>query len=693
MTKISVSTILRASFLGFTLAIGVLLALSARSAWTEFRTARQVQDIARIAAPLLDSLLYLRLDRGNSFRDLKADVIGLTERTRELRLAGRSAAERVVSAIEQSSISDRDARLAEFTGARDRLFALMQEVDAALEQTDAARRGAVAERWRDELTSQINANFAFAGELGTRVQYKDPVVDALLASQSAALDARSTAGEASLLVSNATSGVALPDDATRRFYGSTASALASLKMARSLLGDLPLSPGLAKAFTDTDAIYNAGFRELSERQFLALQAGTTPPLALPEWMAATLPTLDAIASIAIEALAQAEVAAAETAAAAEMHVYRQLGFLGIGLVLAALLLFLVGRRVTSPLGVVTERMRLLADGQLDTQAPFVDRQDEIGALGRALALFRENALETERLRQREAEKERDAAEMRRADMMRLADSFDEAVGSSVSALTQAAERLKSTASGLSSVAERTSGQAIAVAAASEQASANVASVAGATEELSSSVTEIRSQAGRSSEIAETAVAEVEETNKQVAGLAAAAERVGSIVIMIEDVAAKTNLLALNATIEAARAGEAGKGFAVVAGEVKQLADQTARATSDISRQIADMQAASLGAAEAIKAIGETIRRMSDISSEIFDSVGSQGQATVEIARNVAEASTGTADVSRNISGVTAAASDASEAASEVLAAASQLSDQSAALSRQIESFLGHVRAA
>ena len=232
-----------------------------------------------------------------------------------------------------------------------------------------------------------------------------------------------------------------------------------------------------------------------------------------------------------------------------------------------------------------------------------------------------------------------------------------------------------------------------VAAASEEASANVQSVASATEEMASSVNEISRQVQESSRIAHEAVDQARTTNDRVGELAKAASRIGDVVELINNIAGQTNLLALNATIEAARAGEAGRGFAVVASEVKALAEQTAKATGEISMQITGIQNATQESVGAIKQIGDTIGRMSEIASTIAAAVEEQGAATQEISRNVQQAAHGTTQVSSNIGDVQRGASETGSASAQVLSAAQLLSQDSERLKAEVGRFLNSVRAA
>lgn len=274
----------------------------------------------------------------------------------------------------------------------------------------------------------------------------------------------------------------------------------------------------------------------------------------------------------------------------------------------------------------------------------------------------------------------------------LADNFEVNVKGVVDAVASAATEMTASSQSLSATAEETTRQSTAVAAASEQANANVQTVASAAEELSASVSEISRQVSKSVSIATSAVEAARKTDSTVQGLANAARKIGDVAKLISDIAGQTNLLALNATIEAARAGEAGKGFAVVASEVKNLANQTARATDEITAQISAIQSATDEAVDAIRAIAGTIDEMSQISASISTAVGEQGSATQEIARNIQEAANGSAAVSSNVAGLSRSASETGSSAGQVLEASSELSQQAERLRKEVDQFLTMVRA-
>jgi len=365
----------------------------------------------------------------------------------------------------------------------------------------------------------------------------------------------------------------------------------------------------------------------------------------------------------------------------------------LSVVLVCGLSFVIGRSISNALASMVSAMTRLAGGDVRTAIPGLGRRDEIGEMAGAVEVFKNNMLEAERLRGEQREAEARQAEQRQADMRELANAFESAVGEIVETVSSAATELEASADTLTQAAERSQRMATTVAGASEEASTNVQSVSAASEELTTSVNEISRQVQESSRVAGEAVDQAQKTNGRVGELSKAASRIGDVVELINTIAGQTNLLALNATIEAARAGEAGRGFAVVASEVKALAEQTAKATGEISQQISGIQAATQDSVAAIKEIGATIGRMSEISSTIAAAVEEQGAATQEISRNIQHAATGTQEVSSNITEVQHGATETGSASAQVYSAAKSLSSESNRLKLEVSKFLNSVRAA
>lgn len=365
-----------------------------------------------------------------------------------------------------------------------------------------------------------------------------------------------------------------------------------------------------------------------------------------------------------------------------------------GFLLGCIWAFFLGKGISKPMTAMCKAMRELAAGNFDVVLPGLGRKDELGEMASAVEEFKVQAV---------AKAERDAATQeaqnkassaaRRTELIRFADEFEAAVGAIVSNVSASAVQLEASAGTLTRTAETTQSLSSQVAGASEQASGNMQSVASATEELSASVDEIGRRVKESSQIAEAAVRQAEQTDNRIGKLSRAAQEIGDVVKLITAIAEQTNLLALNATIEAARAGDAGRGFAVVASEVKSLASQTAKATDEISNHISGMQGATQESVAAIKEIGGTIGKISDIATTIADAVEQQSSATQEIARSVQNVAQGTEEAAASIMQVNRGATETGTASEEVLHSARTLSSESTRLREELDRFMANIRAA
>ncbi|MDX5361159.1 MAG: methyl-accepting chemotaxis protein [Alphaproteobacteria bacterium] len=553
--------------------------------------------------------------------------------------------------------------------------------------------------WVEAANRMIDAIGAVKGAVAAGGE-SDPRAADLFALKQAVFELENLAGrERGRLGARIASGAPL-DAADNRYLGELRGRITAARDTMNRIARTHGTQAVSRAIAAADTRYFERFDALRQQVYEAARAAAAGEVAAPSypvgidtWFAESAAAIAALQEVQTAVTAQTLAYAQSVADRATWSLVRDSSIVLIGVVAAILSIWFVSRRVIGPLAQITRAMGRLAGGDLDRPIPGLDRSDEIGAMARAVAVFRDNAREVQRLAAEREDIKRRAEAARKAELGALADQMEQTVSGVVDTVATAAMQFQALAESLAHNVDRTNGRATNVATASEQASANVQTVAAAAEQLASSLGEISRQVTQSNSVATRATAQATDTNTTVLGLNEAAEKIGEVVDLITEIASRTNLLALNATIEAARAGEAGRGFAVVAAEVKTLANQTAKATEEIGAQIAAIQSATGGAVDAITHIARTIAEVNEIATSISAAVEEQGIATQEIARNVHEAARGTEEVSVNITGVTEAARETSDAAAQLLQAAGELGRSSEALRTEVSGFIARVRAA
>jgi methyl-accepting chemotaxis protein len=367
------------------------------------------------------------------------------------------------------------------------------------------------------------------------------------------------------------------------------------------------------------------------------------------------------------------------------------GLGGLALVLAGVGVVIIFRQVARPLSVITATIKRVAEGAENVEVPHTGRADEIGALARAIQIFQE-AMERNRNLNSQVLQDSKAREERAQHIETSVEAFRGAIGGVLRAVTDNASAMRETAQSITRVASDANARAVAAASATEKASSNVFAVASAAEELSASVEEIGRQVRQSSGVVEQAGQRTEKSVAEIESLAAATQRIDGVLNLIQAIAEQTNLLALNATIEAARAGDAGRGFAVVAHEVKALAEQTAKATSEIGQNVGMIQTSTRNAVDSVREIGHAVRDINEVTSNIASAVGQQDAATREISANAQSAAQGNETLVANIGSLSEAIGETNKAATSVLSASGELTSTAEILSREVDKFFHDLRA-
>ena len=662
---------------------------------SQAKAADRAVTLTQASQGLLKAILPLRLERGSTLAlggeaPADAKTLSTIAASRQAMIENYRRAQRSLNDLAEPAVG---ATLDRLNAAQDVMAALRPRIDAALSLPKARRDPALRDAALTAFRDLLEALTATLRAVDAAIPRSDPVLQRYLALKQAAWDTRVASGNVAVRVqASLVAGTSWSLPETVAAAEERAELLNAWRRATEAATDV--TEAVRTAFEKAKASnFEGDAKVIAQAVFDALSTHTAAGYTFDELRQRNTENQRFIVNLCDAAL-DAMVARAETLAdAARSVVARSVVTLLAVVLLVALGLWTLFAGVLHPLRARTAARQALADGDASATVPARAYRNEIGAMARAVQVFKDNLIHGRRIEAEAAEARVAAEARRRSDLQAVAQRFERTVGGIIGMVSSSATELQATAQTMTATATETASQSSTVAAAAEEAAANVNTVAAAAEELGASVQEIGRQVAGSTKLAAGAVSEADQTGALVRALSGAVGRIGDVVGLIAAIAGQTNLLALNATIEAARAGDAGRGFAVVASEVKALAAQTARATKEIAGQIAGIQGATGEAVAAIDAITGRIQEISGVANSIAAAVEEQGAATQEIVRNVGQAAIGTGAVTSTILGVAGAAETTGRAAGEVLEAASALSRQSEHLAAEVARFLDTVRAA
>jgi methyl-accepting chemotaxis protein len=694
LSRLSIRAIISVlvGFLGVLLvAVSVVTLLDAEKNWS---SAKAVTDATLASRSLFKTMMGMRIERGAEMTATAAEAAAdnaVEARVAAYRKIAEEGYDESIATLAKLDVAGLSQAIDRLKSAHEAMAALRPKIDAGISKPKSARDPSLVTEVPKVGGAYLEALYDISDRVEASLKLVDPVVDQLLSVKRNAWAVRNYGGLVAVRIEAA---------AARAVGWSAADVLgASQDAARathawSLISEAAARSDVQKNLADVIAkakSYFAGPMADERKNLIDLLAsGSTITMPMVDLQKRDTVELNLIVDVANAALDEMVAQASARHGQANIALVFSILLMVIAVILTVSGLLIVSRHISAPLLNMTGAMRRLAGHDLAVEIPGVGRADEIGAMAEAVQVFKENAIRADQLTT-EQEKERSAREARSKALEEMAHRFDRLVSGVLDNVGSALGDLEKTAQVMANISRKTSTQATTVATASEEASSSVQTVASAAEELSSSIAEIARQVEQSSRASQAASDEANHTNEMVQGLAETSTKIGDVVKLINDIASQTNLLALNATIEAARAGDAGKGFAVVANEVKNLANQTARATDEIGTQIGAVQGATRQAVAAIGSIVSRIQEINEIAAAIASAVEQQSAATAEIARNVQQAASGTQEVSATIGGVTRSAGETGAAAEQVLASSGKLSSGASELKATVSEFLDGVR--
>jgi len=696
LNRLTVSALLKTVIL-ITAAVTIAqFSYGAWESWQRLQSASRISVVADISANLFKAMHSLRTDMSTTSRSMNAEQPmdpEIEKYVRTLREVEMPAMNSGLAKLNNIEIAQKSTLVPEFDRLLKKLTDQQREFWQEIVKPKASRRVALGKEYMSNVQELLAVLDKISSVLAADVNHQDATIDQLLMIKQTAWLLRNTAGESSLLISTGIPAGSITPELMQKYTKYVGGADAAWNAVQLAAAGMRLPPAISSALTEAQTAYfEPQYLALRDRLANALVKGEKPELTANQWTPLTVGRMASAVKVAEAALDAAKERASELRSSALSSLSLQLALLAAAVALAFGALMTVTRHVIKPLHNMRDAMLKVAAGDLSVETGYAKRGDEIGGLATALETFKQQAADKLKIEAQERERNAGAAARQRAVDAYVVE-FEGSIRQTLQQLGDASGEMRKTSAGLSTVSRQTNTRVEVAQRASGEASMSVESVASAAEELSASINDISQQAAHAAGIASRAVEQATKTDDTVQGLAKSAGRIGEVVGLINTIAAQTNLLALNATIEAARAGEAGRGFAVVASEVKSLASQTAKATDDISEQIADIQKVAGEAIDAIKGIGSIIGEVNEVATAIAAAVQEQGAATQEITRSTQYAAQGTKNVSENITGVKTDADAAAAAAENVKDASETLENQSQHLDHQVTDFLGKIRAA